>query len=153
MKNVVATALDELEPFIGEWSVEGRHVALPNVPIRGRSVFEWWGDRAFLILRSTLDHPDFPDSIAVMGATGAGGGLAQHYFDTRGVHRLFDMTFASGVWTLTRTAVSATDFDQRMTAKFSADGSTITADIERTDPGAHEMKHDMATTYTRVARR
>src|SRR5687767_1059335 len=65
----------------------------------------------------------------------------------------FDMTFAGGVWTLTRTAISATDFDQRMTAKFSADGSTITADIERTDPGAHEMKHDMATTYTRVTRR
>ena len=153
MKNVVATPLDELEPLIGEWTVEGRHVALPDAVIRGRSVFEWWGDRAFLILRSTLDHPDFPDSIAVMGATGPGGGLAQHYFDSRGVHRLFDMTLAGGVWTLTRTAVSATDFDQRMTAKFSADGNTITADIERTDPGAHEMKHDMATAYTRLTRR
>ena len=150
MKNDVATPLDELQPFIGEWSIEGRHVALPNVVIRGRSVFEWWGDRAFLIHRSTLDHPDFPDSISVIGATGPGGGLAQHYFDTRGVHRLSDMTFRDGVWTLVRTAASASDFGQRSKATFSADGNTITADVERTEPGALEMKHDMAVTYTRV---
>lgn len=153
MKNVVGRPLEELQPFIGEWSVEGRHVALADAVIRGRSVFEWWGDRAFLIHRSTMDHPDFPDSISVIGATRPGGGLAQHYFDTRGVHRLFDMTFGRGVWTLARKAVSATDFDQRLNARFSADGSTITGDVEVTDPGAHEMKHDMAVVYTRVTRR
>jgi hypothetical protein len=150
VKTVTGKPLDELQPFIGEWSTEGRHVALPNVVIRGRSVFEWWGGRTFLIQRATVDHPDFPDSIAVIGATGPGGGLAQHYFDTRGVHRLFDMTFARGVWTLARKAVGAADFDQRSTATFSADGSTITGEFERTEPGAHEMKLDMTVTYTRV---
>jgi len=153
MKNVVATPLDQLQPFIGEWSVEGRHVAFPDTVIRGRSVFEWWGDRAFLIHRSTVDHPDFPDSIAVIGATRPGGGLAQHYFDTRGVQRLFDMTFGGGVWTLTRKAASATDFDQRLNARFSADGNTITGNFEVTDPGAHEMRHDFSLTYTRATRR
>ena len=115
-------------------------------------MFEWWGERTFLMHRSTFDHPDFPDSIAVIGATRPGGGLAQHYFDTRGVHRLFDMTFAHGVWTLTRTGVDAKDFDQRSTATFSADGDTIIAEFERTDPGAHEMKHDFSVTYTRLTR-
>ena len=152
MKNVLAAPLDELQPFVGEWSVEGGHVALPNEVIRGRSVFEWWGDRTFLIHRSTFDHPDIPDSISVIGATRPGGGLAQHYFDTRAVNRLYDMTFDRRVWTLARKAVSATDFDQRSNGKFSADGNTITADFERTDPGASEMKHDMAVTYTRVTR-
>ena len=150
MKNAVGKPLDELQPFIGEWAVEGRHVALPDVVIRGRSVFEWWGDRVFLIHRGTLDHPDFPDSIAWIGATRPDGGLAQHYFDARGVHRLFDMTFARGVWTLTRKAVGPTDFDQGLRATFSADGTTITGEFERTEPGAHEMKLDMAVTYTRV---
>jgi len=153
MKNVVATPLEELEPFVGEWSVEARHVALPNEVIRGRSVFEWWADRAFLIHRSNFDHPDFPDSISVIGATRPGGELAQHYFDTRGVYRVYDMTFGRGVWTLARTAVSATDFDQRLKARFSADGNTITGDFEATEPGAHEMRHDLSVTYTRVARR
>ena len=91
MKSVVGKPLDALQPFIGEWAVEGRHVAFPNAVIRGASVFEWWGDRTFLIHRASLDHPDFPDSISVMGATRLDGGLAQHYFDSRGVHRLFDM--------------------------------------------------------------
>ncbi len=152
MKNVVGKPLDELQPFIGEWSAEARHVALPDVVIRGRSVFEWWGDRTLLIHRATLDHPDFPDSIAVIGATRLDGGLAQHYFDSRGVHRLFDMTFDRGVWTLSRRAVGAKDFDQGLKARFSADGNTIIADAERTDPGGHEMKHDMSTTYTRIMR-
>ena len=151
MKNVVAKPLNALQPFIGEWNVEGKHVALPDVVIRGHSVFEWWGDRTYLIHRATLDHPDFPDSIQVMGATRPDGGLAQHYFDSRGVHRLYDMTFDRGVWTLSRKAMNASDFDQRLTAKFSADGNTITAESERTEPGAHEMQHDFAITYTRAA--
>ena len=153
MKNVIGKPLDALQPFIGEWSVEGRHVALPNVVIRGRSVFEWWGDRVWLMHHSTFDHPDFPDSISVIGATRPDGGLALHWFDTRGVHRLFDMTFDRGVWTLDRKAVGPNDFDQRMHAAFSADGNTITGDFEATEPGAHEMRHDLSVTYTRVARR
>ena len=153
MKNVVGKPLDELEAFIGEWNVEGRHVAVPDTVIRGRSVFEWWGDRVFLMHRSTFDHPDFPDSISVMGATRPDGGLALHWFDTRAVHRLFDMTFARGVWTISRKAVGPKDFDQDMYAAFSADGNTITSESRLSEPGAHEMKHDFSVTYTRVTRR
>jgi hypothetical protein len=147
MKNVVGNPLDELQPFIGEWTVEGRHVAFPDVVIRGRSVFAWWGDRVYLMHRSTFDHPDFPDSMSVVGATRPDGGLALHWFDTRGVHRLFDMTFANDVWTLDRKAVGPKDFDQRMRATFGADGNTITADFELRDPGTHEMRHDFSVTY------
>ena len=150
MKNVVGAPLADLQPFVGEWTIEGRHVAVPNTVIRGRSVFEWWGDRTFLIHHQTLDHPDFPDSISVIGATRPGGGLAQHYFDSRGVYRLYDMTFDGGVWTLDRKAVGAADFDQRTTATFSADGNTITSESERTESGEHDMKHDFAVTYTRL---
>jgi hypothetical protein len=152
-KNVVGKPLDELEPFIGEWTVEGNHTADAAVVVRGRSVFEWWEGRTFLMHRSTIDHPDFPDSISVIGATQPGGGLAMHYFDTRSVHRVYEMTFVRGVWTLTRKAVSADDFDQRLNAKFSGDGKTISAAWERTDPGAKQMKHDFALTYKRRARR
>jgi len=151
-KNVVGKPLDALQPLIGEWSVEGRHVAFPTTVIRGRSVFEWWGDRVFLMHRRSYDHPDFPDSVSVIGATRPDGGLAEHYFDTRGVHRLFDTTFEGGVWTASRNAVGASDFDQRTTATLSPDGNTITARSDRTEPGAHEMKFDMSVIYTRMAR-
>jgi len=149
MKNVVGKPLDALQPFLGEWAVEGRHVAFPNTVIRGASVFEWWGDRTFLMHRSILDHPDFPDSISVIGATRLDGGLAQHYFDSRGVHRLFDMRFADGVWTLDRKAVGPKDFDQRMKATFSADGNTITSQSELRDAQTQEMRPDFSVTYRR----
>ena len=57
MKNVIGKPLDALQPFIGEWAIEGRHIEFPDTVIRGASVFEWWGDRTFLIHRATLDHP------------------------------------------------------------------------------------------------
>ncbi|HUQ80822.1 MAG TPA: hypothetical protein VM076_06785 [Gemmatimonadaceae bacterium] len=149
MKNVVGKPLDALEPFIGEWSLEGKHVAVPDTVIRGHSVFEWWGDRTFLMQRQTLDHPDFPDSIAMMGATQPGSGLAQHYFDSRGKHRLFDMTFDGGVWTLERKAAGPDDFDQGMRATFSEDGDTITAESELRDPKTRQMTHDFTVLYRR----
>ena len=150
MKTDVGKPLDALQLVIGEWNVEGRHVAFPDTVVRGRSVFEWWGNRTFLMHRSTFDHPDFPDSISVIGTTQPNGGLAQHYFDTRGVHRLFDMTFDRGVWTLDRKAIGPKDFDQRMKATFSADDNTITAEFELRDSGTHEMRHDFSVMYTRV---
>jgi hypothetical protein len=152
MKNVVGRPLDELEPFIGEWTVEGRHVAFPGVTIRGHSLFEWWGDRVYVLHHSGFDHPDFPDSLSVIGATRPDGGLALHWFDTRGVQRLFDMTFARGVWTISRKASEPKDFDQDMSATFSADGNTIMSQSRLREPGAHDMKPDFAVTYTRAPR-
>ena len=152
MKNVLGKPLDEFQPFIGEWTVEGRHVAFPDTVIQGRSVFEWWGDRTYLMHHSTFEHPDFPDSISLMGATRPDGGLALHWFDTRGVHRLFDMTFAHGVWTISRKAAGPKDFDQDMRATFSADGRTITSESRLRDPRTHEMTRDFAVRYTRTAR-
>jgi hypothetical protein len=148
-KNVVGKPLDQLDPFVGEWTVEGNHPADATVMVRGRSVFEWWGERTFLMHRSTIDHPDFPDSISVIGATQPGGGLAMHYFDTRAVHRAYDMTFSRGVWTLARKAEGPDDFDQRLNATFSGDGRTISAEWQRADPGAEQMERDFGLTYQR----
>jgi hypothetical protein len=152
MKNVVGKPLDVLLPFVGAWSVEARHVTMPTAVIRGRSVFEWWWDRTFLVQRATYDHPDFPDAISVIGATRPDGGLAYNYFDTRGVQRLYDMTFERGVWTLNRAAVSASDFDQTLHATFGADGNTIVGESEASSPGAHELALDLSITYTRVVK-
>jgi hypothetical protein len=152
VKNVVAKPLDELQPFIGEWTTEGRHVAVPNEVIRGHCVFEWWGDRTFLMHRSTVDHPDFPDNLSIMGATRPDGGLALHWFDSRGTHRVFDMTFERGVWTISRKAAGPKDFDQSMRGTFSADGNTIMTQSSLSEPGGGPQKPDFAVTFTRVAR-
>jgi hypothetical protein len=41
----------------------------------------------FLIQRWEVDHPDAPDGLAVIGA--ADDGYVQHYFDSRGVARVY----------------------------------------------------------------
>ena len=61
------------------------------------------------------------------GAGKNGCGCLQHYFDSRGVARVYKMSVEEGVWKLWRDEpdFSPLDFSQRFTGTFSADGTTI----------------------------
>jgi hypothetical protein len=83
-----------LDVLVGEWET-----SVPGIEAEGRTTFEWLEGGGFLIERSTVDRPEFPNGISVIGATGADGGLQQHYFDSRGVARVYEMTLEGGVWT------------------------------------------------------
>ena len=48
--------------------------------------------RRFLIQRWEVEHPDAPDGIAIIGLDADHGGLLQHYFHSRGVARVYEMT-------------------------------------------------------------
>ena len=90
-------------------------------------MFEWALDGTFLLQRVEISIPEAPDSLAVIGADPRGGAFAQHYFDSRGVVRVYDMTFEDRVWTLQRDSPDFSDlsFWQRYSGTFSADGDTI----------------------------
>ena len=152
-KTVVGEPLVELTALIGEWRVDVVHVRNPAEVLHGRASFEWWpaGERTFVLERWSMEHPDFPDSINILGATRSGGELAVHYFDTRGVHRVYDMALKDAVWTLSRKATDKKDFDQRFSGTFSADRRTITGEWQRTDPGKSKFMHDLDVTYTKVS--
>src|SRR5438067_6396652 len=81
--------------LVGRWSTEATHPGLPGAIISGSSEIEWLEGEQFLIYRSSYDHPDIPDSISIIGDT---DGLQMHYFDTRGVHRIFNVTVTSNGW-------------------------------------------------------
>ena len=153
-KTVTGKPLTELEVFIGEWRVDAVHARNPAELLHGRAAFEWWpaGERTFVLERWSMEHPDFPDSINLIGATQPDGGLAIHYYDTRGVHRVYLMSFKDATWTVSRKrkAGSKTDFDQRFVGEFSADRRTITGEWQRTDPGKSQMMHDLDVTYTKL---
>jgi hypothetical protein len=73
--------------------------------------------------------------------------------DTRAeaLARLYAMSLADGVWTLTRESADFTPlaFAQRFTGRFSADVDTIAGAWEpRADDG--DWAHDFALTYRRV---
>jgi hypothetical protein len=117
--------LEQLRPFIGEWNLE---VSLPAPDeVTARATFEWALDGRFLVQRVEISIPEAPNSIAIIGVDLRGGGLAQHYFDTRGVVRVYGMTIEDGVWTLRRDSpdFSELGFWQRYEGTFSADGNTI----------------------------
>ena len=140
-------ALARLKAFVGEWIEQ---VDLPDVP-PGRIVFEWILDGQYLLQRSEIPDPQFPDSIAIIALNADGVRYTQHYFDSRGVVRVYGMSLDEGRWTLVRSAPDFTplNFSQRLTGTFAADGRTITAWWESSDDGVHWHK-DFDLTYTKV---
>jgi hypothetical protein len=99
--------LDHLDLLIGEWETEATHPALPNTLIRGRATFEWLAGGHFLIWHASYEHPDIPDSIAILGGgdsgqTGASsdpdGDCSMRYFDSRGVFRVYRLGAEQGAW-------------------------------------------------------
>ena len=111
---------EALNALVGTWTIEAKHPAYPDVVVPGRATFEWLEGEHFLIQRSRADHPDFPDSLGVIGEFD--GGLALHYFDSRGVHRVYEMSLIDGVWRMSR---DAPGFSQRFTGTSADDGDTI----------------------------
>jgi hypothetical protein len=113
----------ELQPFealVGTWTVEARHPTLPSTVVHGTAEFEWLEGERFLLQRSRLDHPEFPDSLIVFGASD--DGLSMDYFDSRGVHRVYGVSLSDGVWRMWR---HAPGFSQKFSGKLSADRDTI----------------------------
>jgi hypothetical protein len=143
MENHEANSPDaRLEPLIGEWVVEGTHPADPSMAVRGRAVFEWLDGGRFVVQRWTVEHPDFPNGIAILGE--GESGFAQHYFDSRGVARVYAMSVTDETWELSR---ESPEFSQRFIGTFSEDGSTITGRWEKLDGSNWEL--DFHLTYTK----
>jgi hypothetical protein len=144
----VPETLDALDVFVGEWRMTASLSPDPDDPARARTTFEWLPGRRFLIQRWQVDHPDAPDGIAVIGIGADEAGLVQHYFDSRGVARRYQMTFADRVWTLVRFA-DPPDFCQRFAGTFERDGHTIVGGWESSSDG-EQWTPDFTLTYTRV---
>jgi hypothetical protein len=151
-----AEALARLNVFVGEWVMEARFPGGQQASssagegVRGRSRFEWDLDRQFLLQRTEIPIPEAPDSLTIVSADPGTGAYTQHYYDSRGVARLYAMSLADGVWTLTRESPDFTplDFAQRFTGTFSAEGNTISGAWEKRLDGGWE--HDFALSYRRA---
>jgi hypothetical protein len=142
-------ALGRLEALVGEWATESVFSFSPE-PTSGRVTFAWELGGRFLLERSHVEHPDAPDSLAVIAV--AEDGYAQHYFDSRGVVRTYRMTLGDDTWTLMRDRPDFTplDFAQRYTGSFGADGQTITGRWEVSHDGGVTWEHDFDLRYRKV---
>jgi hypothetical protein len=121
-------ALAALEVLIGEWSLEARFDETPSADIGARTAFEWLSGEQFVVQRWSVPLPEAPDGIALIGLDAANEGCyLQHYFDSRGVARIYRMTLENRIWKLWRDEAdfSPLDFRQRYTATVGDDGQVI----------------------------
>jgi len=139
-------ALRALEPLVGEWTVEARWPSGEAWPGGGTTTFEWHPSGAHLVQRGTVELPEAPDSLSVIGCDGAAGTYVQLYSDERGVCRVYAMGLHDGAWTLRR---DGEPFAQRFTGTFSDDGNTITARWEAAEDG-EAFTTDFDLVYRRV---
>jgi hypothetical protein len=143
--------LERLEPFVGEWQIDAPAFPIPaEVADQARTTFEWTLGGAFLLERSSVPVPEAPDGLSVI-ALDAGNDYIQHYFDSRGIVRLYTMTFDGRAWTLERHTpdFSPLPFHQRWLGAFSADGETIEGRWE-TSPDGRDWELDFELAYRRL---
>jgi hypothetical protein len=146
------SAMRKLEVFVGEWSMQPVFGNAELNGVSGRAVFEWTLGGHYLTQRTEVDHPEAPDSFAVIGIDAAGEGYTQHYFDARGVTRLYAMSLTDRVWTLLRVTAdfSPLDFSQRYVGTFAADGNSIDGRWETSVDGS-SWERDFDLSYTRTS--
>jgi len=145
-------SLGRLDALIGRWEMEATFDAgyfgsgSPAVTERGgQTTFEWLDGGFFLTQRFAVDHPVAPSGLSIIGTGAEPDTFTQHYYDSRGVARTYQMTLDGGVWRLWR---EAPGFCQRYRGVISGDGTRITGAWE-SSPDGQEWKHDFGLTYIR----
>jgi len=149
-------ALKALDRLVGTWTTEARHPAMPGVVVHGTVLVEWLEGERFLIHRARSDHPDFPDSISIIGFTDRdrvdgdpsdepATDLRMHYFDSRGVSRIYAVSVDDQTWRIWR---DAPGFSQRFAGRFADGGDTIIGRWQMCEDDRH-WNDDLEIDYRR----
>ena len=155
-------ALRPLAHLVGTWTTEATHPAVPGVVVHGTAIIEWLEGERFLILRSRTDHAAFPDAVSIIGFTefdridhptldpaiADKPRLRMHYFDSRGVFRVYEVRIDDESWELWR---DAPGFSQRFTGRFADGGDTIVGRWQLSRDALHWVD-DLEITYRRDRR-
>jgi hypothetical protein len=139
-------ALKELEPLVGEWTLEATPPGGPPWPGGASIAFEWMEGAPFLIERSKVEMPEAPNAICVIGCDAANDRYFQLYSDDRGVCRVYELSIGDGEWKIWR---EGEPFAQRFTGRFSEDGNRIDARWEAAKDGDN-WETDFDLVFTRV---
>jgi hypothetical protein len=160
MKTSIDPTLKPLDRLVGTWMTEATHPAMPGVVVHGTVVAEWLEGERFLIHRARSDHPDFPDSISIIGHmeqdradTGRSTApvasepqLKMFYFDSRGVSRIYDVGVDDSSWRIWR---EAPEFSQRFVGMWSDANDAIDGRWQLRRDDVH-WADDLAITYRRA---
>ena len=127
--------MKQFEPLIGEWQTEGEIPIDPPLKISGTTTIEPLG--AFIVIRTVGEPVEVPDSISIVGGASKGEAQPMHYFDSRGVQRLYLTSVKGSTWTIWRApgedwnGPHGPGFNQRFIGDISPDGGSIDGRWER----------------------
>jgi hypothetical protein len=131
--------MSALDRLLGTWEITMYHSDMPE-PVTGRQHYERTLDGAFVLQRWAYDHPDFPDALALLSEH------RYHYFDVRGITRVFDFHVDDAGWSM---ILLEENFSQRQTARFRGP-DTIDSTGERSYDTGVTWQPDYTMTYRRV---
>ncbi|MDN7242824.1 hypothetical protein QWY14_13505 [Planococcus sp. N028] len=142
--------MKKLDFFIGHWDMEVTHPHIQPNPILGHSSIEWMEEK-YIIQRIQINKSEFPSSTTIYDWDAKMDQYVMHYFDSRGVTRLYQMTLGDGVWKWWRDKAdfSSLKFFQRSTGKVDETGTVIESILEKSDDGIN-WEHDFKTVYRKV---
>jgi hypothetical protein len=125
----------EFDRLIGEWHGEGEIPIEPPMKVSVEAKIERLGQ--FIVFSSTAEPADVPASISIIGGAPEGEPQPMHYFDARGVKRLFMAAIDGSTLKMWRApgedwnGPDGPGFNQRYIGTISADGSSIHGRWER----------------------
>ncbi|HVY19622.1 MAG TPA: hypothetical protein VHA70_06030 [Bauldia sp.] len=147
VQNRAFAAVKPFARLIGDWATESTHRLLPGTKLVGHVTFGWISGERFVIWKADNDDPRIPSSLSVVGIMEGDEHLSQQYFDSRGVHRIYRVTFDG---TTLVTERKAPGFNQRLHALLSHDGSML-AGVSQLDANGSGYVDDLSFTYRRLA--
>ncbi|HWD64232.1 MAG TPA: nuclear transport factor 2 family protein [Solirubrobacteraceae bacterium] len=143
-------ALTDLEPLVGDWTMELHGAAFlpdPDTRLTGSVAIAWTEDGAALVIRQN-DAPHPPAATWIIGRDDADSDYSVLYADDRGVSRSYRMSFAGSTWRMWR---ETPGFTQRFQAYVSADHDAIVGRWEKSADRGASWEHDFNIDYTRKA--
>jgi hypothetical protein len=148
--------MKSFEPLIGKWHGEGEMAVEPPMKISVDSKIERLGE--FIVMTSVGKPAEVPDTISIIGGAPDGEPQPMHYFDSRGVKRLFMTILEGSTWKIWRApgedwnGPDGPGFNQRFIGEISADGKKIAGRWERgTGDAGDKWEIDFPLNYVKVS--
>ncbi len=143
----VNPALKNLAFLPGKWSMTLSNTSFlpdPKATLHGSASFGWVEDGNFLVMQQGVKGKT-PSATWLIGRDESVADYSVFYFDDKKSSRIYQMSFAKGVWKMWRTTPR---FTQRFSARVSRDKKTIKGSWEKSTDGK-KWDHDFDLTYER----
>jgi hypothetical protein len=146
--------MKDFDALIGEWHGEGEIPIEPPMMVSVEATIERLGD--FIVFRSAGEPAEMPSTLSIIGGAPDGEPQPMHYFDSRGIKRMYLTAVEGSAWTIWRApgedwnGPQGPGFNQRCIGEISADGRTIEARWERgLGDAGDQWEIDFPMTYVR----